>query len=409
MSSPALRVVAEAAPRPRRILQVVPTYYPAVRYGGPIRSVHGLSSALVRRGHRVEVFTTHMDGPGTLDVPVDRPVDLDGVSVHYFPVPALRQLSWAPALRHALRRRMAEFDLVHLHSVFQWPTQAAAREARRAGVPYLLAPRGILVPELIAGRSRWLKQAWIGLFERRVLAQAAGLHATSEVEVADVTRVGLPFQRSYLVGNGVDVPRQWLPLSQGPFAHIPRPYALFLSRISWKKGLDRLIRAWREVEDLPLVIGGNDYENLVPGLRAQAEREGVAHRLHFIGEVRDADKWALYANAEMFLLPSYSENFGNVVAEAMAMSCPVVVTREVGLAALVESSGSGVVAGGEPAALAASINRLHADAAWRRRLGARGVATVEDTLSWNALVPQMEAAYEDAIARHESARHGSTS
>ncbi len=79
-----------------RILQVVPTYYPAVRYGGPVRSVHGLSAALARRGHEVHVYTTNLDGPNDLDVPLDTPVDLDGVKVHYFDVPGLRRLHWSP-------------------------------------------------------------------------------------------------------------------------------------------------------------------------------------------------------------------------------------------------------------------------------------------------------------------------
>jgi len=399
MSCPAHRVDAEGAPRRRRILQVTPNYYPAVRYGGPIRSVHGLASALVRRGHHVEVFTTDMDGPRDLDVPHDRSVDLDGVQVSYFPVPALRRLWWSPAMQRALRARVAQFDVVHLHGVFAWPTQAAATAAERARVPYLLAPRGMLVPELIAGRSRWIKTAWIGMFDRRVLRNSAGLHATSDVEIADVGRLALRYPRAYLVGNGIDVPRDFASLAAGPFANIPRPYALFLSRISWKKGIDRLIDAWKDVADLPLVIGGNDYEGLVPKLSALAERAGVRHRLHFVGEVSDAHKWALYANANMFLLPSYSENFGNVVAEAMSMTCPVLVTPEVGLARLVEESGSGLIVPGEPRKIAAAINRLQSDPALRLTLGRRGAATVERVLSWNALVPRMEAAYEDAIAR----------
>lgn len=399
MSCPAPRVDAEPAPRRLRILQVTPYYFPAVRYGGPIRSVHGLASALVRRGHHVEVFTTHTDGPHDLDVPLDRPVDLDGVQVSYFAVPALRRMWWSPAMQRALRERVAQFDVVHLHGVFAWPTQVAASEAERAGIPYLLAPRGMLVPELIAGRGRLIKAVWLSLFDRRVLRNSAGLHATSDVEVSDVSRLALTFPRAYLVGNGIDVPREFAPLSSGPYAHIPRPYALFLSRISWKKGIDRLIHAWKDVADLPLVLAGNDYEGLMPELSALAARVGVADRLHFVGEVSDAHKWALYANANMFVLPSYSENFGNVVAEAMAMSCPVLVTPEVGLAKLVEESGAGLVVPGEPAKIAAAINRLQADPALRVKLGRRGAATVESLLSWNAQIPRMEDAYEDAIAR----------
>src|SRR5271168_5321736 len=112
--------VADAGgPKPKlRLLQVIPSYYPAVRYGGPIRSVHALGAALVRRGHQVSVYTTNIDGDGDLDVPLGTPVDMDGVLVHYFPVGAIRRLCWSPALARQLRRTVADYDLVHLHSVF---------------------------------------------------------------------------------------------------------------------------------------------------------------------------------------------------------------------------------------------------------------------------------------------------
>jgi len=385
---------------PRRILQVVPSYFPAVRYGGPIRSVHGLSSALVRRGHEVHVFTTSLDGPLDLDVPHDRPVRLDGVHVHYFPVPALRKLAWSPAMGRALRREVAGFDVAHLHAVFTWPLQAAARAARRAGVPYLLAPRGMLVRDMIDGRSRLAKTAWISLFERRTLREAAGLHATAELEIEDVRKLGLPFSQAFCVHNGVEWPREFAPLESGPFADLPRPYALFLSRLSWKKGLERLIRAWRHVPDLPLMIGGNDEEGMVGRLTDLARQEGVAQRVRFLGAVSDRDKWALYSNARMLILPSYNENFGNVVAEAMAMRCPVVVTRMLGITPLVEGAGAGLVCGEEPQDIAAAVNRLAFDAALREHCGRRGRAAVEATLSWDAVGAQMERAYETVIAQN---------
>jgi glycosyltransferase involved in cell wall biosynthesis len=393
----------DAAATPRRILQVVPTYYPAVRYGGPIRSVHGLASSLARRGHDVHVFTTNLDGPTDLEVPLDRPVDIDGVSVHYFPVPALRRLAWSPAMQRRLQQRVAGFDLLHLHSVFLWPLQAAARAAVRAGVPYLLAPRGMLVRDVIRGKSRWAKTAWIELFEKRTLAEAAGLHATAQIEIDDVRALALPFRQAYCVQNGVDWPDDHAALSSGPFAGIPRPYALFLSRISWKKGLDRLIKAWKLVPDLPLVIGGNDYEGLVPALKELARHEGVLERLHFLGPVADRDKWALYANARMLILPSYSENFGNVVAEAMAMRCAVIVTREVGIADLVQASGAGVVTAGDPAAIASAVIRLDANRDEREAMGRRGRMAAEGSLSWGAVAKRMEEVYEEVIATSPAA------
>src|SRR5688572_2488741 len=161
-----------------RLLHVVPTYLPARRYGGPIVAVHGLCRALASRGHEVEVFTTNVDGDGTLDVPLARAVDLDGVRVHYFESPVPR-LYWSPQMRRALAAKIGEYDLVHIHAIYLWPGYAAARAAHRAHVPYVISPRGMLVPELIRRKSRFVKKAWLATIERRNFAHAAGIHFTS--------------------------------------------------------------------------------------------------------------------------------------------------------------------------------------------------------------------------------------
>src|SRR5947208_98989 len=103
-------------------------------------AVHALCRALAARGHTVEVFTTSIDGPRNAPVPHGKPVMLDGVKIHYFASPVMRRLSWAPPLARALRREIAGADVAHLHSVFLWPTWAAARLARGAQVPYGISP-----------------------------------------------------------------------------------------------------------------------------------------------------------------------------------------------------------------------------------------------------------------------------
>jgi glycosyltransferase involved in cell wall biosynthesis len=384
-----------------RILHVSSAYYPAVRYGGPIRSVHGLAAALVRRGHDVHVYTTNVDGDSQLDVPIDRPVVLDGVKVHYFPVPALKRLWWSPALGRRLRESIAEFDVLHTHAVFLWPMRAAARAAARAGVPYVIAPRGMLIRDVIQRKSRWVKTAWINLIERTTLAQAAAVHVTAEVEGAELQALGLPSRRVVCIPNGVDWPESHVPLEEGPFADLPEGYVLFLSRISWKKGLDRLITAWQWVPDRPLVIAGHDDENHRPRLEELARTLGVADRVIFLGPASDVHKWALYERAELFVLPSYSENFGNVVAEAMAMGCPAVVTAEVGIAPLLESAGAGVIASGEPRELAGAICRLLADTHSRSQMGRRGVEAARARLSWSGVAAEAERLYRE-ILREEA-------
>src|SRR5262245_40352211 len=168
-----------------RILHVVPSYQPATRYGGPIYSVHGLARAQARCGEEVHVFTTNIDGPGESSVPLGEPVELDGVTVWYFPCSTGRRLCRSSVMGGSLRERVSDFDVLHLHSVFLWPTLAAARAARKAGVPYVLAPRGMLVADLIRRKSWLMKSAWLSLFERANIEQAAAVHVTSEMEASE--------------------------------------------------------------------------------------------------------------------------------------------------------------------------------------------------------------------------------
>jgi glycosyltransferase involved in cell wall biosynthesis len=262
----------------------------------------------------------------------------------------------------------------------------------------------MLGKDVIQRKSRFVKAVWIRLVERRTLRESAAVHVTSDLEAHEIRSLGLPLARLNCIPNGVSAPTNYSPLQNGPFAQLPRPYALFLSRISWKKGLDRLIKSWKWVPDLTLVIAGNDEEQYLPQLEALAENEGVAARLRFIGAVSDEHKWALYESAAMFILPSYSENFGNVVAEAMSVGCPVVVTKEVGLASLVIEVGAGVVADGEPALLAMAVNELHKDEAKRKRLGAAGRQAVREKLSWDAVAAQLTATYRSVTPKQRDAR-----
>jgi glycosyltransferase involved in cell wall biosynthesis len=323
---------------------------------------------------------------------------MDGVQVTYFGVPALRRLYWSPTLAQRLKEAIHDFDIVHLHSVFLWPTWAAARAAYAAHIPYIVSPRGQLVRELIRRKSRWVKSAWIALIERRTLARAAALHVTADLEAQDIAALNLNLARIVCIANGVSWPAKHQGSESGKYPQIAGPYALYLGRINWKKGLDRLIRAWQQVPDLRLIIAGNDDEGYQKELDALVHDSGIANRVHFVGPVSDENKWAIYEHAEMFVLPSYSENFGNVVAEAMAMACPVVVTREVGLARFVAEAGAGIIAEGEPMALGAAIQKLHGDAPLRKQMGVAGRLAVEESLSWGGIALQLEAVYNDIIA-----------
>ncbi len=479
-----------------RVLHVVPTYVPAWRHGGPVFAVHGLCKALAARGHDVTVFTTDVHGSGTLgpEVPRAAPVAVEDVTAWYFPVTTPRRLYRSPALQQALRRALpdaahdgagdlagdtaasanagARFDIVHLHSVFLWPTAAAAAAARRARVPYLISPRGMLVADLLRRRGRLRKRLWIALVERRNLERAAALHATSQLEADEASRLGLRLPPVVVIPNGVD-PDLWQPQAwpqaagqpnlASPTARFPapwppagrqsnseplasqraeswqperlqadaalaaapgaaflaapdrlagapalalapavraalehRPLLLFLGRISWKKGLDRLVQALAQVPGATLVIAGNDEEGYRQRLESLAAGAGVAGRILFVGAVAGADKAALLHGADVLVLPSYSENFGNVVLEAMAAGLPVAVTAEVGAAQVVAESGAGLVTAGDPPALAAALAGLLADAPLRQAMGQRGLAAAS-RFSWQDVAARMEQLYQEIL------------
>jgi len=381
-----------------KILHVVASYLPAVRYGGTIVSVHGLCKSLAARGHDVHVFTTSVDGPRDSAVRHGEPTDVDGVSVWYFQSRWLRRLYWSPPLGRALAARVGDFDVVHTHAVFLWPLWAAARAARRAGVPYLLSPRGMLEKVLIEQKSRAFKTAWIALVEKQNLRQAAAIHVTSAREAVELAALGFDLPPVVTVPNGVELATEAEaagPLDRDIQAIVDGgPYVLFLGRVNWKKGLDRLIRAIPQMaSDLTVVIAGNDEEGLRPALQAQADQLQVGNRIVFTGPVDASQKRALLTRARLLVLPSYSENFGNVVVEAMAAGCAVVVTPEVGIAPTVEAVGVGWVVDGDPHTLGTRISELSKNGALRQEMGERGRALAQREFSWARVAERMESAY----------------
>lgn len=377
-----------------RVLHVVPTYLPAVRYGGPIYSVHALCRALADRGHDVHVYTTNVDGPGVSGVSLSDPVLREGVKIRYFPCGLGRRVYRSPAMGRALAANAGKFDVLHLHSVYLWPTLAAARAARGANVPYVLAPRGMLVRDLIERKSRLLKTAWIALFERTNIAEAAAVHVTSELEQAELAKLGLPVRRVAIVANGIDVPNPIHPCRRGA---TQTPYVLSLGRINWKKGLDRLIAAMTYAPNTDLLIAGNDEENYQPRLEAMVRELALSGRVRFLGPVRDEEKWDLMRSAALFALPSYSENFGIAALEAMACGCPVAVTPEVGLARVVGEAGAGIVIGGEAKDIGTAISDLISDPIRRSAMGTAGKALAGQKFSWPRIAERMEQVYERCV------------
>jgi glycosyltransferase involved in cell wall biosynthesis len=361
--------------------------------------VHSLCRALAADGHRVHVFTTSVDGPGDSDVPHRHGVDVDGVQVHYFPSRWLRRIYFSGDLAQVLRSMTVNYEVVHLHSVFLFPTWAGARSALQASVPYVLSPRGMLDRQMITKRSTAAKRAWIYFIERRNLAQAARIHLTSTEERRALLDLGLALAPTSVIPNGVEAPVPFSPddVSVDVRALLAQGFdILSFGRISWKKGLDRLIRAVAELPHGTALIAGNDDEGFVEKLRSLVAQAGVGDRVQFLPrQISGADKEALFAAARIFALPSVSENFGNVVAEAMIRAVPVVVTERVGAAEIVETSGGGIVARvGEDdfTSAIASILRSNERIA---SMGAAGAKYARDRLTWPGIARRFDELYRE--------------
>lgn len=353
--------------------------------------MHGLCAALVKAGHSVDVCTTSVDGSSRLDVPEGLPVDVDGVQVRYFRS-RFDRLYWSPAMSAHLRSHMAGYDAVHLHSVYLWPTSSAAFWATRRGIPYVLAPRGMLVPELITAKSGWLKRAWITGFERRNLAGAARLHLTSDQEAEDLLRCGLGLAPTMILPNGVGIDE---PIGR----QVTAGQVLYLGRLSWKKNLMPLLDAVADIPEASLVLAGPDDEGLADALRQRAELAGCSERVRIVGTVGPDRKRELFATSACAVLPSLNENFGNVVIEALAQGCPVVVSPGVGARTIVEECGGGMVAaGGDAASLRSSIAELLGDPLSAELRGAAGARYVRANLGWPAIAARMAAVYREICA-----------
>jgi glycosyltransferase involved in cell wall biosynthesis len=384
-----------------RVLHVTPYFAPAFRYGGPPRSVLGLCRALGAAGVEAEVLTTTADGPADLPASHAAGSRYEGVAVRYLQRAFPRRLFGARGLGRALDEAIARCDLVHIHGLWTLPGWAAARRARRAGVPVVISPRGMLDPGSIAQRA-WRKRIAYAVVERRNLLGAAFLHATSDAE-ARALRLWVPGSPVVTVPNGVDLPgpvvspgdaRLRLGIPDGA------PLLLFLGRIHPIKRLDLLAAAFDRVRaalpEAHLVIAGPDER----GERRRLEPffAAAGHSVHWIGETGDAEKWALLAAADLLVLCSDSESFGMSALEAMAAGTPVVATRTCPWPEI-ETARAGFWVAQEPKAIARAALAILHDDELAGEMGARGRVLARTRYSWDVVASAMAGRYRQAVER----------
>lgn len=323
----------------------------------------------------------------------------NGVEIVAHPqVRGLERVGLSSALWRCLRRA-AGTDIIHGHGLWMMPNVAAGIASPIGSVKNLVSPHGMLTPWSLR-RSKWKKRvAWWLLGQRLALKRAHAFHATAESEAEDIRRLGFR-QPIAIIPNGIEIPDLPAADARGPVRTL-----LFLSRVSPTKGVDNLLTVWRALAasfpNWRLVIAGpSDPPGYLGQMQALAGRLGVA-RVTFAGPLYGDDKARAYGDADLFVLPTHSENFGLVIGEALAHGRPVITTREAPWSGLEEHGCGWWIEDSIPALTAALGEAMALDRATLDALGARGRAWMERDFGWDGIARQMSAFYLWLLGRGE--------
>lgn len=358
-----------------------------------------IEAELTRAGLSITTVTTDDDGVGRRLRLEERHGTANGASRVYLRK-WLEFYKIAPEMVLWLWRNITQFDAVHIHALFSFTSVAAGLVARIRGVPYVVRPLGTLSTYGVARRRPWLKRLSLALFEGDILRRAAAVHFTSRAEWDEAKSIVAPL-RGVVIPLGVErSPAGDERLLTREHPEIDgRRVILFLSRIDPKKNIEGLLRAFAVLDHgvgKPILLiageGTRRYRATLESLvRALDIEEGVV----WLGHVDGERKAAAFAAADIFVLPSFSENFGIAVVEALLAGLPCVLGQGVAIARDVQQAGAGVAVVPEPDPIAAAIGRILADDALRRDMIVRGRAFAEREYSLAAMSERLVALYGD--------------
>lgn len=301
-----------------------------------MQSTARLCETLATLGHEVTVFTSNAGLDADTGVPIGTCTTRNGVKVWYFAAKNSMGIH-SHGMTKSVRRRISEFDILHVTGIWQTTSVAACRAAERDRVSYVVSPRGAL------GTYSWTqkslkKKLYYLLFEKRNVSRAAGIHYTSRQELKECAHLRLP-GRTRIIPNALNLSqwhhdevagmqwRQKIGLTENEFALIN------IGRLHHKKGLDLLPVVLHSLSqsNWRMVFIGQAEDETRAKLQAEFARLGLAQRVVFLDVLAPEHLVGAYSGADLFLMPSRHENFGNVVIEALACGCPVVLSDQVGV------------------------------------------------------------------------------
>jgi glycosyltransferase involved in cell wall biosynthesis len=389
-----------------KILHLIPTFFPAISFGGPPRSVFQTCKELARRGHYVEVFTTNAYDMYSNFRLSKRTLYINGFKIHYFENKLrIDNFFYAPDMITTIKHCIANFDIVHIHFGRQLADLVASIYARRNRVPFIIQARGALPRTTSNQIYKWMYNSFYDLmFGRFVYSEAALAIALSKVEAEQYASYRIPWNRITIVPNGLDLDE---------YSNLPDKFVwrvkqnvkedkkivLYLGRLHWIKGVDILIKAFamlrRYRNDVLLVIAGPDdgFKNTCLKL---VNKLNLSDSVVFTGALRDKDKIEALRAADVLVLPSRYEIFGNVVLESYACFTPVIASRTGGLQELIIEGMTGFTFKvGDVYELLLALVKMLANDEIRERMGKYARKFVENNYSIQKTVNILELKYKE--------------
>ncbi|AFZ59228.1 glycosyltransferase [Anabaena cylindrica FACHB-243] len=388
-----------------KILHIVPSI--SLIYGGPSQMVLGLAPALVKAGEEVTILTTDSNGDygqKPLDVPLNRPIKQDGYDIIYFRCAPFRRYKFSLDLLIWLKIHAKNFDIAHIHALFSPVSSASALICRQQNLPYILRPLGTLDPADLR-KKKLLKQLYVKILECGNLAGAAAIHFTSEQEAKISARFGVK-TKDLVIPLGVIPPSEDGKNSVSNQWDIPsdKPVVLFMSRIDPKKGLDLLLPALEKLLNdgfkFHFILAGTNPQDPIYEQKIKSEIENSPLNVHttITGFVTGEAKQSLLKAADLFVLPSYYENFGIAVAEAMVAGKPVVISDQVHIYQQVVDSESGWVGKTDVKSLVDLLKEALSNPQECQRRGVNAEKYALENFSWDAIAQQVIQAYQEIVA-----------
>src|ERR1700682_1280776 len=399
-----------------RILNVTQSYYPFLDKGGPTVKVRALARGMAAAGHQVTVLSADQG----FDIATRNTVDAlptpwgfeareDGVEAVYLHTRARhRALTWNPGVAAFCRARLASFDLIHIYGLYDLIGPQVAKACRRLVRPYVVEPMGMFRPIV---RNIRMKRIYHGVLGRIMIRGASRLIATAEQERQELLDGGIPGHKIVVRRNGIDVPAEFPP--PGRFRNqwdisSDVKLVLFLGRLLLKKSPDMMLEAfarWQRHNNgsqpsLLVMAGPDEGDGFRRHLETFAAQMGLNGGVLFTGPLYGEAKWAAYRDADLFVLPSQNENFGNTAAEAVACGTPVLVTDTCGIAPIVDGR-AGLVVSHVCAALEAGLEKILGDPAFAASLRA-GCLEVAGSLGWAEPLAQMESLYGELLSERRA-------